>query len=432
MGHASAPTDAGQIASRAALIRRTLPNGVVILGSERAESAAVVLRARLLAGGLYDTIETEGLARLTAVMLQRGTMDHTFGALNELTDALGASISVEAGRSAVDLRVRCLVEDFEQLAGLLAEVIRRPIFPASELEKVRGQTLTGIIQGDQDTRTLAERGLRKLAYPADHPYARSTVGTKESVGALDRDALVAFHARHYRPDVLTFSVVGGVRFEQALATITRCFGDWQTDGERPIFVIPPAPPLVERQRTEATLPGKSQADITIGHPSIPRADPDYYALELANLILGRFGLGGRLGKSVRETQGLAYSTGSALEGGLGPGTWAARAGVAPANVERAITSILSEVERLRAEPVGENELSDAQDYLTGSLPLGLESQDGVARLALDIELHDLGLDYLDRYPGIIRALTREEIQEAARRHLHPDRVVISVAGPEAE
>ncbi len=416
---------------RIAFARHVLPNGIVILGSERPESAAVVLRARLRAGSLYDTAATEGLARLTAIMVQRGTTRHSFTELNALTDALGASIGIEAGRLVVDLRVRCLAEDFAQLAALLADLIRRPTFPQAELEKVRGQTLTGIMQGDQDTRTLAERGLRKLAYPADHPYSRSTVGTKESVETLTREALVDFHATYYRPDVLSFSVVGGVRFAEAVTTLDALFGDWTAEGLLPPFIIQPAPVPVERQRQEATVPGKSQSDITIGHPAIPRTHPDYYALELANLILGRFGLGGRLGKSVRETQGLAYSTGSGLEGGLGPGAWAARAGVAPTNVERAVESILAEVERIRSEPVSAEELADALDYLTGSLPLGLESQDGVARVALDIEFYGLGLDYLDRYPAIVRALTREQLQGAAQRHLHPDHAVISVAGPPA-
>lgn len=423
------PSGSGEATTSLSLSRRVLPNGIVVLGSERLESPAVVLRARLRAGALYDTDDTEGLARLTAVMLQRGTTRYSFAELNELTDALGASISAEAGRLAVDLRLRCLVEDFPYLTEILAEVIRRPTFPTAELEKVRGQTLTGIMQGDQDTRTLAERGLRKLAYPAGHPYARATIGTRESVTALDREALVAFHARHYRPDVLSFSMVGGVPFAEAVAAIERAFGDWTAEGLLPALSIPPAPLPLPGQRREATLAGKSQADIALGHPAIPRSDPDYYALELANLILGRFGLGGRLGKSVRETQGLAYSTGSGLEGGIGPGAWAARAGVAPENVDRAIASILTEVERIRREPVGADELADAQDYLTGSLPLGLESQDGVARVALDIELYGLGLDYLDRYPATIRALTREQLQEAARQHLHPDHAVIAVAGP---
>lgn len=420
---------AGGASGTIAFSRQVLPNDIVILGSERPESPAVVLRARLRAGALQDPKGQEGLARLTAIMLQRGTARHSFAELNELTDALGASISADSGRMTIDLRLRCLVEDFPRLTALLAEVIRQPTFPATELEKVRGQTLTGIMQGDQDTRTLAERGLRTLAYPAGHPYARATIGTRESVGAIGRAEIVAFHAQHYRPDVLSFSVVGGVPFAEAVATIERAFGDWAAEGLLPALTIPPAPLPVSGQRQDATLAGKAQSDITLGHPAIPRSDPDYYALELANLILGRFGLGGRLGKSVRETQGLAYSVGSSLEGGMGPGAWAARAGVAPGNVEQAIASILAEVERIRQEPVGEDELADAQDYLTGSLPLGLESQDGVAQIALDIELYGLGLDYLDRYPALIRALTREQLQEAARRHLHPDHAVISVAGP---
>lgn len=425
---ASAPPHSAPRTPHSDFQRATLPNGIVLLGSERPESTSAVLRARLRAGALFDD-GAEGLARLTAIMLQRGTARHSFAELSELTDALGASISAEPGRLAVDLRVRCLAEDFAALAALLADVIRRPTFPAAELEKVRGQTLAAIMQGDQDTRTVAERGLRKLAYPADHPYSRSITGTKESVPTLDRDALAAFHARHYRPDLLAFSVVGGVSFAEARRVLAEHFGDWQADGDAPSFAIPAVALPAATRREDFTLPGKAQSDISAGHPALPRSHPDYYALDVANFILGRFGLSGRLGQRIREEQGLAYSTSSALDGGMGPGLWAARAGVNPANVDRAIESMIVEVNRLRDEPVEERELRDAQDFLTGSLPLALESHDGVARAALDIELYDLGLDYLDRYPAIIRALTRDQLQEAARRHLHPDKLAITVAGP---
>ncbi len=421
--------DSALPAARSPFHRQVLPNGIVVLGSERPESASVVLRARLRAGSLFDAAELEGLARLTAIMLQRGTARHSFTELNELTDSLGASISAEPGRLIVDLRVRCLVEDFAALTELLADVIRCPSFPAAELEKVRGQTITGIMQGDQDTRTVAERGLRKLAYPADHPYSRSITGTKESVTAIDHAALVAFHAAHYRPDVLSFAVVGGIAFDEAVRTIQQHFGDWEAEGDTPTFIIPLAPLPTETRREEFALAGKSQSDISAGHPALPRTHPDYYALDVANFILGRFGLSGRLGQRIREEQGLAYSTSSSLDGGMGPGMWAARAGVNPVNVDRAIESIITEVQRLQAEPVTEEELLNAKDFLTGSLPLALESHDGVARSALDIELYDLGLDYLDRYPAIIRALTREELHEAAKRHLHPERLAITVAGP---
>ncbi len=422
-------TGAAPVPNPQSFQRQALDNGIVVLGSKRPESPAVALRARLRAGAIHDTAETEGLARLTAAMLQHGTGRYSFAELNDLTDALGASLGADAGRTAVELSVRCLVEDFDRMVGILAEVVRHPTFPPEELEKVRGQTLAAILRGEQDTRTVAERALREAAYPAGHPYARSVIGTQGSVGGLDRAALQEFHARHYRPDLLSFAVVGGVGFDQAVAAIAREFGDWRAEGEAPAFDIPPAAPPDEARRVERTLAGKTQADIALGLPAIGRADPDYYALDMANLILGRLGLYGRLGKTVREEQGLAYYAYSLLEGGKGPGAWGARAGVAPANVERAIASIVAEVRRLRDEPVDEDELADARDFLTGSLPLALEGADGVARTLLEIEAHDLGLDYLDRYPGIIRALTRGQLQEAARRHLLPDRLAIAVAGP---
>ena len=298
----SAATPASVPIPRSALPapRSVLPNGIVLLGSERPESQSVVVRARLRAGALYDREETEGLARLTATMLQRGTERYRFAELNELTDALGASITVEAGRLAVDLTVRCLVEDFARMTGILADVMRRPAFPADELEKVRGQTIAAIMQGEQDTRTVAERGLRRLAYPAGHPYARSVLGTEDSVRSLDRAALVDYHARYYRPDVLSMSIVGGVPFDTAVETVAREFGDWRVEGAPPPFEVPAAEPPAELVRGAWGLPGKTQSDIALGLPALSRTDPDYYALDLAKLILGRLGLYGRLGKSVRE------------------------------------------------------------------------------------------------------------------------------------
>lgn len=430
--HTALATPAGGASPVAAALtpaRTVLPNGIVVLGAERPGLASAVLRAHLRAGSLYDGADTEGLARLTAAMLQHGTEEHTFAALNELTDALGASIGVEAGRLHVDLTVRCLVEDFDRMVALLAEVMRRPVFPADELEKVRGQTVAAIVRAEQDTGAVAERGLRQLAYPPDHPYARSVIGTRETVPALERVALAAFHARHYRPDVLAMAVVGGLPFPAAVEAVAREFGDWAAEGAAPPFAVPPAAPPAAGPRRDAALAGKTQADIALGLPTLSRTDPDYYALDTANLILGRLGLYGRLGQTVREEQGLAYYSYSLLEGTLGPSPWAARAGVAPANVARAVESIMAEVRRLGAEPVSAADLADAQDYLTGSLPLALESPDGVVRSFLSIESYDLGLDYLARYPGIIRALTPDQLQDAARRYLLPERMAVSVAGP---
>jgi zinc protease len=160
-----------------------------------------------------------------------------------------------------------------------------------------------------------------------------------------------------------------------------------------------------------------------------RIDPDYYAFDLMNLLLGRIGLMGRLGKSVRDEQGLAYYAGSSFEAGLGAGPWAVRAGVNPANVNRAIEGIKREIERIRTEPIPAEELEGGIRYMTGVLPLRLETSDGLSRAILEMELFDLGFDYIARYPEIIRGLTPTYVGEVAARHLSSENYVVSVAGP---
>jgi zinc protease len=193
----------------------------------------------------------------------------------------------------------------------------------------------------------------------------------------------------------------------------------------------PEPPKETVMRPTA-IPGKSQADIAVGFPTLSRTDPDYYALEMANMILGRLGLMGRLGATVRDEQGLAYYVYSSIEPGKTGSIWISRAGVDPGNVAQALAGITSEVKRLRAEPVSTDELADAKSYMTGSLPLALELNSGVASLLLNIEYYALGLDYLDRYPAIINALTLEQVHKAAQAHLDEDRIAVGIAGPPEE
>lgn len=415
--------------ARLSIARRALPNGLAVLAHRNEDSQAVVLRAMLRTGAVLDLPGRAGTARLTGSMLQRGTAQHTFEELNELTDRQGVSLSVDVSRQTTDVNVKCLVEDLDLGVAVLAEVIREPSFPAEQLEKVRGELMTALREADQDTRSVAERTFRELAYPESHPFRRRAAGYQETVPRVAVADLRAHHARTFRPDVAALAVAGGIAVEDAFGRIEHAFGDWRAEGDRPPVDVP----LVEPPSTAATrtveLAGKAQADVVLGRPSISRKHPDYYALDVLNLILGRLGLNGRIGANVREKHGLAYYSYSDLEGGLGPGAWTARAGVSPANVERAIEAILSEVRAVQADPVTRQELDDAKSYLTGVLPLALESNDGVARTLLSIELYDLGLDYLDRYPGIITALTDEQLNEAARKHLSAEAFALAIVRP---
>jgi zinc protease len=411
--------------------RRRAENGLVMLGHQNEASQAVVLRAMLRTGGVLDPPERAGTARLTGAMLQRGTTRHTFEQLNELTDANGISIAADVARQTTEVTVKCLAEDLELGVEVLAEVLREPTFPADQLEKVRGELLTGLREADQDTRSVADRTFRELAYPEDHPFRRRVSGYVETVPRVQVDHLVAHHRGTFRPELAVVAIAGRVGVDEAFERIERAFSGWRAGGAAPSIEVPPAAPPDGVRRREVELPGKSQADLVIGRPAVSRRDPDYYALDLGNLILGRLGLNGRIGKNVREQQGLAYYSYSELEGGLGPGAWAARAGVNPANVERAIEAILAEVRAMREAPVQEDELADAQNYVTGVLPLALESNDGVARTLLSIEVYDLGLDFLARYPSIIRAVTREQILAVVRAHLSVEQYATAIAGPAA-
>jgi zinc protease len=418
-------TAAGQ---RAPFERAELGNGIVVLGQVQSGDPAVSIRVRLEAGATLDPTGQPGLSALTARTLTRGTPALSFEAFNEMTDSLGATVSVDPGRTFVEVHVRSLTEDVPTLLDLVSNVLRHPTFPADEVEKVRQELITSVKEQDNDTRATADRTLRRLIYPAGHPYRHRTLGETASLSAFSRDDLVSFHRRHYGPRVTTIAVVGGIgSFDAFVRDVERRFGDWQGEASPPAQPEPPARPAGTRET--ATIAGKSQADISVGALTIPRSSPDYYPLEMGNLILGRLGLMGRLGANVRDQQGLAYYAYSSIEPGRQGSLWVARAGVDPSNVERAYDGVVEELKRLREEPVTDDELADGKSYLTGSLPIALETNDGVASTLLAIEYYGLGLDYLDRYPNIINAITRDQVLAASRAHLDPDHLAVGIARP---
>ncbi|MGC4190817.1 MAG: pitrilysin family protein [Thermomicrobiales bacterium] len=410
--------------------RAVLPNGIVVLAQPRPSFPAIETTVSMKAGQALTGDQRAGISALTATMLRRGTANRTFDELNEATDGIGAMIGADSSRATVDVSFHGLIEDFRDLLALSAEMIRVPTFPADELERVRQQVLTGIREQEDDTGAVAGKALRELLYPEGHPYRLPLAGDIKTVSAFTVDDLVAYRRHTFGPSVTTVAVVGGIEsLDEATAAVADAFGDW--DAVVPEPMEPPVTdPLASTMRDTQLVPGKSQANIAIAYPTIARSHPDYYALSTANLILGQLGLMGRLGAEVRDRNGLAYHVSSSLAGGKLSSTWNARAGVDPSNVDRAVEGIVTELRRLQAAPVSDQELQDAKSYLTGSLPLGLEALGGVVDLLLSIERNELGLDYLDRYPGIIDALSADELLSAARTHLDADRLAIGVAGPE--
>src|SRR5215212_8537167 len=409
--------------------RAVLANDIAVLGQERPRSQSFALRLRVPAGTIYELREESGIAFLTARSLQRGSSGRSFDEISTRLDELGGSMTVDAGREFVEARLRGLRDDFQEWIQLLADALQRPDFPAVEVAKVRSEQIGAIAEADNDTRATADRLLRRSVYPEPNPFGRRVLGNREMVATFDREAVAAYHARTFSPNGATIAVVGGIpAFSDALEMLSSALGSWDTVG--PQVDIPNQ--LVTNDtvvRTTEAILGKSQVDIAVGLATIPRGHPNYYALDIANMILGRLGLMGRLGAEVRDRQGLAYYASSQLEPRRDSTLWAARAGVDPENVERAMHAIQTELDRLRSDLVSEEELEDAKSYLTGVLPLALETHDGVASILLAIEEFGLGLDYLDLYPRIIDAIGREQVRQAVRVHLDPERLAIGIARP---
>jgi zinc protease len=410
------------------ITRHELPNGIIILVRENHSSPSVVVSGYLQVGAYDESPERAGLAAITASALMRGTENRTFERIYEELESVGASVGVSGATHTNSFGTKSLVEDLPLALDVLADVLRRPTFPNDEVERLRGEILTDLEERTHDTRRMANLTFHELAYPQEHPYARSASGYIETVSKLAPDDLTEFYAGGYGPQGMVIAVVGAVEAADALAQVEAAFGDWEGRSyER--APLPEAPRITEVRERSVPIPGKTQSDVVLGYPGPARAEPDFLDAVTCNTILGVFGLMGRLGEKVREEQGLAYYSYSRVEGGPGPGPWSVIAGVNPANVEQAIASIRDEVARICEEPVDEKELADNKAFITGSLPLRLETNEGVARTILNMERYNLGLDYLQRYPDLIGEITAERVQAVAQRWLDPGAYALATAGP---
>lgn len=428
---ASLPTlDINALPGPDTIHRQELPNGVIVLTRENFASPSVVISGHVHAGALFEPAEKAGLANLSASALMRGTQQRSFNEIYETIEGIGANLGVGGGTHFASFRGKSLAEDLNTLLDLLSDVLREPEFPQAPVEQLKGEKLTTLAMRDQNTRSVAAMTFEELAY-ADHPYGQPSDGYRETVADLTRDDLAEFHARRYGPQGLVIAVVGAVQSEAAVDAVAAALGDWKGPQVEPLEEVSDAPAPDKLVRKDIAMTGKTQADIVVGAPGPRRSHPHYLAAALGNSILGRFGLMGRIGDVVREEAGLAYYAYSSLGGGLGPGPWRVIAGVNPANVEQAVELCRSEIGRFSTEMVDPQELKDVQANFIGSLPLQLESNEGVARGLVHIERHALGLDYYQRFPELIASVTRGELLETAAEHLDADRLAVAVAGPDS-
>jgi zinc protease len=410
------------------ITREVLSNEITILTRSNFNSPSVVITGYFGAGALMDPDHKLGLAEYTSYALMRGTKNRTFDEIYNELESVGASLGFSSGVHSSGFNGRSLAEDLPLLLNLLSEALLSPSFPKVEMEKLRAQLLTGLSIRAQDTSDMASMAFDEILFKG-HPYSRPEDGHPETVQRIQRSDLVKFHRQHYGPRGMVIAIVGAVTPEEAIRQVKRALGGWQVKGQKEALPLPELKLLKRTVSKHYRIPGKSQSDLVIGTNGPRRRDPDYMSASLGNNILGQFGMMGRIGSVVREKAGLAYYAYSSLSAGIGPGSWEVSAGVNPQNVKRALELIKDELQRFVQEGITEDELADSKANFIGRLPLSLESNGGVANALINIERHQLGLDYYRRYAAIVNEVSMEDVLNTARKFIDVNRLAIAVAGP---
>lgn len=404
---------------------RELPNGLRIMVIERHSLPLVTLRLMVKSGAEADPPTLPGTAQLTAGLLSQGTARRNASDIAETVDSVGGSLEVGAEWDSSFASLTVLADYTELAFDLLSDVILHPSFAPAEVERKRQQTLSALELARDDPEYLADTALTVLLYSRT-PYGHPLDGTEESVRRLTARDLRFFHTAHYRPSNSVLAAVGDITMDQALTLAERFFGEWETRPEppRPASVIAPA----QSQRIVVIdKPNAVQTEIRVGHLGIRRSNPDYFALTVANQILGGPATN-RLFKALRTQRGLTYGASSDLLCRQTLGGWVAKTSTRTAETIETVQQVLEQIQRLRDRSITPAELRTAQSYLVGHLALEFESSHDLAEHFLELLLYDLPLDYWNRFPQRIEALGAEAVSQATQRYLSPERSTIVLVG----
>ncbi len=411
---------------------RVLPNGLTLVTIERRDLPLVTLRWVVKAGAESDPPRAPGTAQLVSALLNQGTTSRSAFQIAEAIDRAGGTIDTGADWDTSYAELSVLSDQTETAFDLLADMIRRPAFLPAEVERKRTQTLSALEVAYQDPGYVADTTFDDLTF-AGTSYGHPQDGTTESVARLTPDDLRAFHDRYYRPENSILAAVGDISPDQASALAQKFFGDWPraAAGEgKPDLAHSSAEPsglrIVAIEKPDAV-----QTEIRVGSIGVPRNSKDYVALTVANQVLGG-PAANRLFSALRTRRGLTYGASSDLDCYQTAGSWEAKTFTRTTETVKTLKVMLSEVHDIHDHPITENELQTAKSYLIGHLALQFESSDSVAEQVLDLMVHGLPLDYWNRFPAEVEALTVQDVQAAIRRTLDPDRPVIVLVGNVSE
>lgn len=405
--------------------RIVLKNGMVLLLAEKHEIPMVTVSMAIKAGGVAEPADKPGLASLTAALMTQGTTSRSANQISREIDFIGGSLSVSGGDDYASAGLRVLKKDLVTGLDLLSDVLMRPVFDQKEIDRKVKETLASIRRQKEEPDVIAGEAFTKAVF-GSHPYGKTNEDVEAYLPKLTRQDVVDFHARRYGPNDAIIAVVGDVTEKEIVPLLMEKFKGWkQAEKGAQRRDAPPAISALTIKKLDKDI---TQANIAMGHVGISRENPDFYAVVIMNYILGGGGFSSRLMDNIRDNRGLAYDVHSTFSALKEPGPFRVWVQTKSESANEAIGEIFREVKRIRTEPVSDKELADAKAYLTGSFPLRLDTSAKIAGMMTSMEIYNLGLDYPQRFPKLINAVTREDILRVAKKYLDPDRMVVVVLG----
>jgi zinc protease len=407
-----------------AFAEKTLANGLRVVVIEQHEQPLVSLRMVLKAGKSFEPAGKPGLAQATAALLTKGTASRSAQQIAETIDFVGGQLGASTGIESGFVNAAVTADQLDLGFELLADVVLHPTFPQDELDRWRRQALSGLQVQMQNAGYLADTALVRTLF-GDHPYGRPEAGTAESLQALTRDELVAFHQRRYVPNQTLLAIVGDVKPADAFARAERAFAGWQKGEEAKRLAA--GVPAAGRRILVIDKPDAVQTEIRVGQVALAYRDPDLFASEVYNSVVGG-NASARLYKKIRQERGLSYGARSFFVQANETGWFQASTFTKTETTVEALELALEVLREMQKEPVPEGELAAAKTYITGAFPLEIETADGIASKVLEAMIFGYGREFLESYNANIGKVGGADVQRFARERIDPERMTIVLAG----
>ncbi len=409
-------------------VERTLPNGLRVIVTRQTAVPKVSMTLTVRSGFSSDPADLTGLAAMTADAVQEGTRRRTSEEIRRQVFGMGGSLTATTSQDYTSVSARGLAEFAPDLLDLLGDVVMNPTFPEQEVAILKQQHQQAASQQKASPQFLSNREFRRALF-GQHPYARVSE-TPESIAAIDRAKLDAFHREHYRPNNAFLLVVGAVEPTRIFEAAGRVFDGWQR-GDVPKPPFPPPPALAGRHVYFVQRPNSVQSSISVGNFAVRRGDPRWFELQLANTIYGG-AFNSRIVRNIREDKGYTYSPGSLFTAFADAGFYRFSADVRNEVTGPTLKEVFAEIDKLRAAGTNGPELDGAKAYLRGLFAIQTATQNGLSNVLNNVYIFGLPADYPETYRATIAALTPEQVKAGAATLLGSDNSVIVIVGDYAK